>query len=84
MADTAAPVLIHITTEDDLQVAYFTIAAVANNTTTDFSKQWTKAITFVDASPSTAVAVGSTTSAGVVTWLISSGTPNLVVRLAFQ
>ena len=84
MAATAAPVLQHNTTEDDLQIAYFTIASVANTNTTDFGAQWTKAIVMVDATPSTAVSVGATVSGGVVTWAISSGTPNLVVRLVFQ
>jgi hypothetical protein len=80
MAATNAPVLIDVGLEGNLQTMYFTISAVANNTTTDFSA-WSKNIISAHGIPSTSAGVGSTISAGVVTWLISTGTPNLVVRL---
>lgn len=80
MASTAAPVLINIDDSGNLLKGYFTIASVANNTTTDFSN-WSKNIIFADGIPSTSAGVGTTISAGVVTWLISTGTPNLLVEI---
>lgn len=83
MADTAVPANIKVETEGDVQVLYCTIASVADTNTTDFSK-WSKRILHVSGVPSTTAAIGATVSAGVVTWKVSTGTPNLLVRLAFN
>jgi len=83
MAATNTPALVSVTTEGAIQVAYFTIASVANTNTTDFSN-WSKNIIDVQATPSTSAGIGATVSGGTVTWAVSTGTPNLIVRLAFQ
>lgn len=80
MAATNTPVLQDVGQEGNLQTIYFTISAVANTNTTDFSN-WAKNIIFVSGIPSTSASVGATVSAGIVTWAISAGTPNLLVRV---
>jgi len=76
-----APANLKVETEGDLQVLYFTLASVANNDTTDISKFF-KTVRGIDARPSTSAAIGATHSAGTITWLVSAGTPNLIVRVA--
>lgn len=80
MAATAAPSLQDVGQEGNLQSMYFTIASVADTNTTDFSN-WSKNILFVEGVPSTSAGIGATISAGVVTWHVSTGTPNLIVRV---
>lgn len=80
MAATNTPALQDVGQEGNLQTLYFTITAVANNTTTDFSN-WSKNIIYVEGVPSTSAGVGATISAGIVTWLVSAGTPNMLVRI---
>ena len=83
MAATANPANLKVTTEGDLQILYCTIASVANTNTTDFSR-WSKNILYVSGVPSTSAGIGATVSAGVVTWAVSTGTPNLLVKLVMN
>ena len=74
------PANLRPTIESDLVRLYFTLSSVANGDTTDVSA-WGKSVLVVDAFPSTSAGVGGTISAGVITWAISAGTPNLIVGL---
>lgn len=78
-AKTLANVKLEV--EGDLQVLYCTIASVTDGDTADISSYF-KSVLGLQAIASTTAAVGATVSAGVVTFKISSGTPNLIARFA--
>ena len=72
---------IKVETEGDQQILYGTVASVTDADTTTVATFF-KTIRGISAIASTSAAVGATHSAGVITWKISSGTPNLIVRIA--
>lgn len=82
MAARTMPTTTKVETEGDLQIVYFTLTAVSDADTLDVSAFF-KAITMISLTPSTSAGAGATTaSTGIVTFKISTGTPDLKIRLA--
>lgn len=72
------PSAVRLESEGDLLHVFFTLSAVGNNDTVDLSAYFGTVIG-ISLTPSTAAgSTGATISGATVTFLVASGTPNLL------
>lgn len=66
--------------EGDIGILNFTLTSVADGDTCSVANFF-KTIVELGLTPSTSAGVGATTSAGVITFKVSTGTPDIKVRV---